>query len=367
VGKQLPVPSGGIKEIVMQRRIDLRSDTVTLPSVEMREAMYRAEVGDDYYFEDPTVIRLQEMAAQRLGKEAALFVTSGTMANCVSVFTLTQRGDVVFVEAEAHIMRAERGHLGAVSGVQVHRIAGHRGVIDPRDLEEALATYPEGTVFPRPRLLCIENTHNFAGGTCWSPSQIRAVKRVAERHGVKLYVDGARIFNAAIAQALPPNALAKDVDALSFCLSKGLACPFGSIIVGDESFIREARFARQMVGGGMRQAGIMAAAGIVALETMVERLAEDHANARLLAEQLLNLGCSIDMETVQSNMVFVSSAPKGLSMDVWVHILRRGGVIVNNPSRGKLRMVTHFGITRADILEVVRLTEEAVRAHRGAR
>lgn len=342
----------------MAKPIDLRSDTVTKPTEEMRNTMRDAEVGDDYYFEDPTVIKLEEMAAEKLGKEASLFVTSGTMANCISVFTLTNPGEVIILETSAHMFRCERAHLAVISGVQPKLVDGKLGVMDPKGVEDALAVFPESTAFPRPSLICIENTHNAAGGTCWSREQMQAIRQVADRHNLRVYVDGARIFNSAVAQKVDPKELAKDADALMFCLSKGLSCPFGSLIVGSKEFIKEARYTRQMVGGGMRQAGIMAAAGIVALEKMIDRLEEDHQNAKLLAEELANLGFKIDMETVQTNMVFVIGSPSGLTLEKWVAELKSEQILVNAPTKGRLRMVTHYGITRDDIMDVIATTSK---------
>lgn len=346
----------------MTETIDLRTDTITKPTDEMRDAMRNAEVGDDYYFEDPTVIKLQEMAAEKLGKEAGLFVTSGTMGNAVSVFTHTRPGQVVLAETSAHVFRAETGHLGAVSGVQVKLVDGEYGVMSPEAVEASLAVFPRDTAFPRPSLISIENTHNAAGGTYWTPGQIRAIRLVADERGLKIHCDGARIFNAAIAQGLDPKFLTQDVDTVQFCFTKGLSCPFGSMLVGPREFIEEARYTRQMLGGGMRQAGIMAAAGIVALEKMVDRLAEDHENARLLAEQLVNLGFKIDMQAVQTNMVFVEGMPEGLTIEEWVVGLREEGVVLNKPSK-RLRIVTHYSITKDDILRVVALTKKMVGTH----
>ncbi len=343
----------------MPRPVDLRSDTVTKPTQEMRDAMWKADVGDDYYFEDPTVRKLEEMAAERLGKEDALFVASGTMGNLVSIFTSVRPGDVVLVETNAHIFRAERGHLGVVSGVQTKAVEGKLGVMSPEAVEDALAVFPEATAFPRVSLICLENTHNGAGGTCWSAAEVRAIRGVAARHHLKIHVDGARIFNAAVAQKVDPRALVEDADSVQFCLTKGLCCPYGSLVVGKKDFIKEARFTRQMVGGGMRQAGIMAAAGIVALDKMIDRLEEDHANARLLAEGLRDMGFKIDMESVQTNMVFVSGAPGETTMEGWVAELRNRGYIMNTPSKtGRMRMVTHYGVLREDIVAFLETTSE---------
>jgi threonine aldolase len=351
----------------MPTPIDLRSDTVTKPTQEMRDAMWKAEVGDDYYFEDPTVRKLEEVAAERLGKEDALFVASGTMGNLVSIFTAVRPGDVIIVETSAHIFRAERGHLGVVSGVQTKAVDGRLGVMSPEAVEDALAVFPESTAFPRVSLICLENTHNGAGGTCWSAAQVRGIREVADRHHLKLHVDGARIFNSAVAQRVDPRVLVQDADSVQVCLTKGLCCPYGSLVVGKKDFIKEARYTRQMVGGGMRQAGIMAAAGIVALEKMIDRLEEDHENARLLAEGLRDMGFKIDMESVQTNMVFVNGAPGESTMEGWVAELRIRGYLMNTPSKtGRTRLVTHYGILREDVLAFLAATSEILGARRRA-
>lgn len=336
----------------MSRVIDLKSDTVTKPTEEMREAMAQAEVGDDYYFEDPTVLKLQELSAEKLGKEAGLFVTSGTMGNLVSILTHTQRGDSIILEADAHIYHNETGHLSVVEGVLPIRVKGHLGMLDPVDIESAV--FEERVIHPRTSLVCVENTHNTAGGTCISAEQMRSIKEVADRFGLAIHVDGARIFNAAIALETDAIELAKDADSLTFCLSKGLGCPFGSVIVGSKEFIKEARKNRQMVGGGMRQAGIMAAAGVVALEKMIDRLKEDHENARTLAEGLVELGMEVEMETVQTNIVYFRVPSSMIDAQEFVVKLKEHDVIVNPPRKGRIRMVTHYGITRDDILHALK-------------
>jgi threonine aldolase len=235
--------------------------------------------------------------------------------------------------------------------------------MSPEAVEDALAVFPEATAFPRVSLICLENTHNGAGGTCWSAADVRAIRRVADRHHLKMHVDGARIFNAAVAQRVDPRVLVEDADSVQFCLTKGLCCPYGSLVVGKKDFVKEARFTRQMVGGGMRQAGIMAAAGIVALERMIDRLEEDHANARMLAEGLRDMGFKIDMESVQTNMVFVSGAPGETTMEGWVAELRSRGYLMNTPSKtGRMRMVTHYGVLREDIVAFLGITSEILGA-----
>jgi len=338
--------------------VDLRSDTVTQPTEEMRDAMRNAVVGDDYFREDPTVAELEELAAAKLGKEAGLFVTSGTMGNLVSILTHTQRGDGIILEAEAHIYRCETAHLAAVAGVMPKRVKGNKGVLDPADVEEAI--FAEGVLYPRTSLVCIENTHNAAGGTCVTPEQMSALKKVADNHGMAIHVDGARIFSAAVALGVNPQELARDADSVTFCLSKNLACPFGSLIVANREFIGRARKNRQMVGGGMRQAGIMAVAGVVALRTMIDRLSEDHDNARALADGLVELGFEIDMETVQTNMVFLEVPSEMMEAKKFVQDVGTLGVRVNPPIGRRVRMVTHYGITREDIEYALQSVKEVI-------
>ncbi|MCL6430848.1 MAG: low-specificity L-threonine aldolase [Anaerolineae bacterium] len=343
--------------------IDLRSDTVTLPTPRMREAMYRAEVGDDVFGEDPTVNRLQEMAAERVGKEAALFVASGTMANLVSVLTHCGRGDEMIVGDRAHIFLYEAGGASALGGVHVRTVPNQPdGTLRPADVEAAIR--PDNVHFPRSRLVALENTHNRCGGAALSAEQIRAVAAVAHAHGLRVHLDGARIFNAAIALGVPASTLAAEADSVSFCLSKGLSAPVGSLICGSREFIAEARRNRKIVGGGMRQAGVLAAAGIVALEEMIGRLAEDHANARLLAEAIAEIpGLAIDPRTVQTNIVIFEVTDPALTPAELSRRLLAEGVKINPIEERKLRAVTHYGIERVHIEEAVRALRKVVRSH----
>jgi len=350
----------------MLKIVDLRSDTVTQPTEAMRDAMRNAVVGDEYYLEDPTVTELEELAAANLGKEAGLFITSGTMGNLVSILTHTQRSDAIILEATAHIYRAETAHLTAVAGLMPRTVIGNNGVLDPVDVEKAIygegVSYPRTILYPRTSLLCVENTHNAAGGTCVTPAQMSALKKVADSHGMAIHVDGARIFGATVALGVNPKELAKDSDSLTFCLTKDLACPFGAVIVGSKEFIKRARKNRHMVGGGMRQAGIMAAAGIVALRSMIDRLSEDHENARALAEALIKLGCKIDLETVQTSMVFFEPPLEITDVKRFVKDLDKLGVRVNTPPSGRrVRMVTHYGIIREDIDYTIQTVEKVIR------
>jgi threonine aldolase len=310
--------------------------------------MAEAEVGDDVYSEDPTVNRLQEMAAERFGKEAALLVLSGTMGNLVSLLTHCGRGDEAILGDRCHTFLFEQGGTSGVGGIHPHPI------VDGPDAQwelEALkaAIRPDDEHVPRTKVICLENTHNAAGGRVLPPDYVAAISAVAALRHLKLHVDGARIFNAAVALGVPVADLARGADSLTFCLTKGLACPVGSIIVGDRDFIAQARRNRKILGGGMRQAGVFAAAGIVALNEMVERLAEDHANARRLAEGLADLpGIAVDPSAVETNIVFIelngSVAPMKLAAR-----LRALGVVIAAARGDRIRLVTHYGIDAADI------------------
>jgi threonine aldolase len=296
--------------------IDLRTDTVTKPSPEMRLAMFNAEVGDDGYGEDPTVRRLEELAAEMTGKEAAVFVASGTMGNQVSVMVHARRCDTVICEASAHIFGTEGGAMSGLSGALPLPLVGTHGRLTAEQVEDAIRGDKKANI-SRTALIAVENTHNKAGGTYYTPQQLEAIHRVAQKHAVPVHMDGARIFNAAVAQKLPVAALAQHVDSMQFCLSKGLGAPVGSMVVGTKAFIFQARRARSVVGGSMRQVGILAAAGIVALTTGVERLAEDHLHARMLAEAVANTRLKIDLASVQTNIVILDRKSTRLNSSHW--------------------------------------------------
>ncbi len=350
----------------VQKFIDLRSDTVTLPTEEMLEAIRHAELGDDVFREDPAVNRLEEMAAEKMGKEAALLVTSGTQANLVSVMSNTKRGDSVILGAESHIYWYEVGGLSAIGGLLPLPIRNDFGVLDPKDVEAAIR--PKDVHFPETTLVCLENTHNRAGGTIITPDQIRAVSEVAKAHGLKLYMDGARIFNAAVAMRLGVKEFTKYVDSLMFCLSKGLSCPIGSIVVGGQDFIDRARKVRKILGGGMRQAGIIAAPGIIALEKMIGRLEEDHRNARLLAEGLARIdGILTNLKIVQTNMVIFDVSGLGVTSDQFVSRLKENGVLALARDRNRIRMVTHRGIEKEHIEEALSIIGNVVKGIRKER
>ncbi|MBT8398330.1 MAG: aminotransferase class I/II-fold pyridoxal phosphate-dependent enzyme [Gemmatimonadetes bacterium] len=329
--------------------INLRSDTVSKPTDIMRRAMAHAEVGDDYYREDPTVIALEEKAAELFGKEAAIFVFSATMSNVVSVLSHTRRGQSVILEELSHIYNNEAGFLSAFGGLTPRTVKGEKGRITPDQVEAAV--FPTAVLHPQTSLLCLENTHNHAGGTCLSLDQTRALSDTARSHGMKVHLDGARIFNSSMAQGVSVRELTADADSVTVCLTKGLGCPVGAICLGSGDFVEEARRWRQAVGGGMRQAGVIAAAGIVALDTMVDRLAEDHANARLLAARLAEAGLELDCppEEVETNIIF-ATIPSGLmDAEAFVEGWAREGVSVNPPKDRRIRLITHHNISADDI------------------
>ena len=339
--------------------IDLRSDTVTLPSPEMCEAMYRAELGDDVFGEDPSVNRLQEMAAERLGKEDALLVTSGTQGNLVALLSHTQRGDEVICTEGSHILINEVAGAAALGSLQLRPVPTTRGMPDMAALRATIRG--ENVHYPRTGLICLENTHNRQGGAALSVEQMDAVSDIAHGLGIPLHIDGARIFNAAIANRVPVARLVAGADTVQFCISKGLACPVGSLLVGSHELIRRARKCRKMVGGGMRQAGIIAAAGIVALEQMVDRLAEDHENARILAEGLANIpGIRIDLDAVQTNLVFLGIDSSAMTAEDFSAGMAEQGIRCSG-GYGSIRMVTHYGITADDVRAAVRAAEKVMR------
>jgi len=329
--------------------IDLRSDTVTQPTRSMRRAMAEAEVGDDVFGEDPTVNTLQEKAAERLGKEAALFVASGTMANLVSLLTHCGRGDEVILGDRSHIFLYEQGGTAALGGIHPRTVPNEPdGAMALSGIEAAIRE--ENVHFPPTRLIALENTHNRCSGSPLSPAYLREVRALADRYGLKVHVDGARLFNSSVAQGVDVRELSAAADTVTICLSKGLSAPVGSLVCGTRDFIARARRTRKVVGGGMRQAGILAAAGIVALDEMVDRLAEDHANARALAEGLSTMpGLTLDLEFVKTNIVFIDVEREDLTAPVLAARLKPDGVLVQVTGPRRMRAVTHYGITAEDI------------------
>ncbi|MBI4593030.1 MAG: aminotransferase class I/II-fold pyridoxal phosphate-dependent enzyme [Candidatus Rokubacteria bacterium] len=337
--------------------VDLRSDTLTLPTPEMREAMARADVGDDVWEEDPTVKRLEAAAAERMGKEAALFVTSGTQGNLVSVLAQTRPGQEVVLDLDSHIFNHEVAGAAVIGGVQMRALKTARGFLAPEQVREAIR--PANIHVPPIGLVCVENTHNRHGGTCCTPEEIAAVAAVAHGAGVPVHLDGARLFNAAVALKREAREFTRSVDSVTFCLSKGLGAPVGSVVSGDADFVARARRTRKMLGGGMRQAGVIAAAGLVALEWMVDRLAEDHANARTLAEGLAALpGIAVDLASVQTNIViFRVARPGGPPPAALTTELVRGcaarKVKIHAIGPAAIRCVTHKDVDAEDIVRTL--------------
>jgi threonine aldolase len=347
--------------------IDLRSDTVTQPTDEMRRAMASAEVGDDVYGEDPSINRLQERAAELLGKEAGLFTASGTMSNLVATLTHCRRGDEIIMGDQAHMFWNEAAGASAMAGAQVRLVPNdRRGMMDPRDVEVAIR--PRGNIhFPPTTLVCLENTHNRCSGGVLTPEDTRQIADIAHAAGARVHLDGARIFNAAIALEIPASELTKDVDDVCFCISKGLSCPVGSVLCGSREFVDDARKWRKVVGGGMRQAGILAAAGLVALDTMIDRLAEDHANAHQLAVGLANIdGIHVEPDTIQTNIVIFEVDRSIGSATEFISALAREGVKVTYPGQQSIRMVTHRHIERAGVEEALGRVASVVKELRAA-
>jgi threonine aldolase len=338
---------------------DLRSDTVTQPTPEMREAMYRAEVGDDVYGEDPTVNRLEQMAAERMGMEAALFVVSGTMGNLVALLTHCGRGDEVILGDRSHTFVYEQGGMAALGGIVPHTVPNQPdGTMRLEDVEGAIRG--DNVHLPRTRLVCLENTHNVCNGTPLTAGYTAQVVQLARDHGLRVHVDGARIFNAAAALNVDVSELVRDVDSVQICLSKGLCAPVGSLVCGSADFIAEARRSRKVVGGGMRQAGVLAAAGIVALEQIAGRMAEDHARAKRLAEGLAQIP-GVEVAPVVTNILYfelteaVSKTPEEVGAE-----LAERGVRVLPRAGGRFRAVTHYWITDEGVEHVIAAMREVV-------
>lgn len=340
--------------------IDLRSDTVTHPTPEMRRAMAQAELGDDVYGEDPSVNRLEELAAEMLGKEAGLFVTSGSMGNFVALLTHCRRGDEIIVGNQAHIFTSEQGGPSVLGGIAMYPLQNQPdGTLVLDEIRGAIRS--DDVHNPRTRLICLENTQMRMNGAPISSDYMRQVRAIADEHHLKIHTDGARIFNAAVALGVNVRELTRDSDTVQFCLSKGLSAPVGSMLVGSSDFIKEARRARKLVGGGWRQAGVIAAAGIVALETMIERLSEDHANAKYLAESLADLpGIDLDPATVQTNMVIFRLTPNGITASQLAEQTKQDGVLLQPRGTYQVRAATHYGITRNDIDTAVRAIRRAL-------
>jgi len=338
--------------------IDLRSDTVTKPTPEMREAMAEAEVGDDVYRDDPTVNRLQELAASMLGKESALFVPSGTMGNLIALMVHCQRGDEAIVGDVSHIYLNEAGGMSALGGIQPCPVPNQKdGTLALDDILASIRT--EDVHHPVTRLICLENTQNIRGGVPLTPTYTREVGELAQKNNLSLHIDGARIFNAAAAQTVSVRDLVDPADSVMFCLSKGLASPVGSMLVGTDKFIKRARHLRKMLGGGMRQVGVLAAAGIISLEKMTKRLADDHARALKLADGLRKLkGIDVDEGSPYSNMVYLN-LDNDLQIDTRVIIekILKFGVLLDSENVRRFRLVTHYWVDDAAVDKVIKAFE----------
>ena len=331
----------------MKKFIDLRSDTVTKPSEAMRKVMLNAEVGDDVYKEDPTANKLQEYAAELLGKEAALFVPTGLMGNQICLNVLTNPGDEVICERTAHIFQYESGTPAKLSGIQLNLIEGKNGIITPSQIEP-LIRLESAYYMPRTKAIEIENTHNVAGGTVFPIEVIKEVRQLADKYNLFMHLDGARLWNASVASGVSVKDYAGYFNTVSVCLSKGLGAPIGSIIAGDKSIIDEAFRVRKAIGGGMRQVGIIAAAGLFALQNNIDRLKEDHYKANLLAEHLSKFeNVEVDMASVQTNMLMFK--PIGMSVDEVLNRLSNEGILAGQGGYGVVRFVTHLDVSFDEI------------------
>lgn len=338
--------------------IDLRSDTVTKLTPEMRRASFEAEIGDDVYEEDPTVRQLEEETAELLGKEAALFVTSGTQGNQIAVLTHCQLGNEVILEEEAHIFYYEGAAISAFAGIQPRTVRGHRGTMDPRDVEHAIRA--EDVHLPETGLICLENTHNRAGGAIVPLSNMREIYEVANKNSVPVHLDGARLFNASVASGHSLKEFGQYTDSIQVCLSKGLGAPIGSLIAGDKAFIKKARKWRKRLGGGLRQVGVIAAPGLVALRTMVDRLAEDHQKADKLAEGLADIkGLSITNK-VETNIVLVDVKEAGYSAEEFVQKLKDEKVLAVPFGPYSVRFTTHYDVSQDQVEAVIPIIKRII-------
>lgn len=338
--------------------IDMRSDTVTLPTEEMRRAMFEAEVGDDVYEDDPTLKGLEELGAGLLGKEAALFVPSGTFGNQLALLTHCLRGDEVILEENCHIMEHEVGGSAVIAGVQLRAIKGKNGAMDPEEVKRAIRE--DDIHYPRTGLICMENAHSC--GAVLPLENMREIYNIAREYNIPVHIDGARIFNAATALNIAPSDIAACGDSVNLCLSKGLAAPVGSLLLGSAEFIARARKNRKLMGGGMRQAGILAAAGIVALNTMVDRLGEDHENARLFAQEISKLDkIKVKWDRLDINMVYFEIIGSGIKSQELVSAFQEKGIRINGIDRGEYRFVTNKDVTREDVLFVAQVLKELIK------
>jgi threonine aldolase len=328
--------------------IDLRSDTVTVPTPQMREFIAKADVGDDVYGEDPTVNELQKAMAELTGKEAALFVTSGTQANQLALKSHTKSGDEVICEYFSHTFNYEAGAAGMLSGIQLHPLKGNRGVLHTDDIKNAIR--PADHHFPQTRLICLENTHNRSGGSIYPLEEIRNVRKLADRFNLTVHLDGARLWNASVATGVPIREYAKLTDSLSLCFSKGLGAPVGSILAGSDTFIERAHYFRKAFGGGMRQAGLIAAGALYAVEHHFPMLEADHRRAQQLADAINQSDLfEVDIKSVETNIIMIDLTDPNMSAHHISKQLKEAGILISAISEHRLRAVTHLGITDNDL------------------
>jgi len=341
----------------MKDFIDLRSDTVTKPTAAMRRAMAEAEVGDDVFGEDPSINALQEKMAKIVGKEASIFVPTGTMANQIAIKSHTQPGDEVIVEASSHCCNFEAGAGGALSGIQFYHLRGTRGILEATQIAEAIR--PDDHHLPVSRLVCVENTHNYGGGTIYPVEKMKAIYELAKSRNLVVHLDGARLWNASVATGINPHEYAQWADSVSVCLSKGLGAPVGSLVAGSRSYIDRAHRFRKMFGGGMRQAGIVAAAGIYALDHHLERLREDHENAKCLAYGLNRIkGVFINPDEVETNILFFDVPQTGKTASEIAEAMKKQRILIHPSAKARIRLVTHLDVHLEDIeiaLEALRM------------
>jgi len=340
--------------------IDLRSDTVAMPSAEMRRAMVEAPLGDDVFGDDPTTNRLLEVAAARMGKAAATFVPSGTMGNLIGVAVNAQRGQELIADADSHVFQYEAAGAAAVCGVQIRPLATTAGVMSPEQIVAAVRPRDDPHQ-PLTAAVTFEDTHNRHGGVVWPLESLRGASETAHGQGLRVHLDGARIFNAAVAQGVEASEIAASADTVTFCLSKGLACPIGSIFCGSVAAVEEAKRWRKRLGGGMRQVGVLAAAGLIALDHMVDRLAEDHANARTLAEGLAEMpGVTCNLGRVQTNLVYFDL--EKMPAPEFTEECAKRGLLGESTAPGRIRLVTHYGVTAANVQSALQICDEVLSA-----
>lgn len=342
------------KVIYKMKVLDFRSDTVTLPTKKMLEEIMQAKLGDDVYGDDSTVNELELLASEIMGKEAGLFVPSGTMGNLLAVMTHTQPGQEIILEENCHIYMYEVAGIARVAGVQARPLKGTDGAIEPVDIENAIRK--ENIHFPVTGLICLENSHNMSGGTVIPLEKMKAVYETAKIHNIPVHLDGARIFNAAIHLGVDVKEIAQYTDSVMFCLSKGLGAPVGSILVGQKDFIHKARKFRKMLGGGMRQAGVIAAPGMIALREMTKRLSVDHENAKILAQKLNEIqGVFVDQEKVQTNIINVDFSGTGFKAFQLASKMKERGLLINPRNERVIRFVTHKDVDKEDVLEAIEI------------